>query len=105
MAGAALPGEPTEWQKKMLEAIGVGTAGVNAKLSRSDPMFDWRLVTAVRILCASGEKELGDLDSHQLGSLDASAPREVEVDTLQRDLVLIKRLHILVQYVHISLYF
>ena len=82
MAGAALPGEPSEWQKSMLEAIGVGGAGVNAKLARSDPMFDWRLVTAIRILCASGEQELGDLDSHQLGSMDASAPREVEVSVL-----------------------
>lgn len=74
-----MPGEMSEWQRKMLEAVGVGAAGLPAKLTRCDPMFDWRLVTAVRILCASGEQELGDLDSHQLGSMDASAPREVEV--------------------------
>ena len=68
----------------MLEAVGVGAVAQNAKLSHSDPMFDWRLVTAVRILCASREQELGDLDSYQLGSLDASAPREVEVSVLQK---------------------
>lgn len=54
----------------MLEAIGVGSTRCDVKLAYSSPMFDWRLVAAVRILCASSEKELQDRDLQQLGNLD-----------------------------------
>ena len=79
LAGAALPGETPGWQVDMLKAIGVGTQSCNLQLTRSDPMFDWRLVAAVRILCASSDRDLLGLDTRQLGSLEASLSPDVEV--------------------------
>lgn len=79
LAGAALPQEPPEWQKKMLDAIGITKEGRNIKLARSDPMFDWRLVAAARILSASREQEVQSIDAKQLGDLGAAVPADLEV--------------------------
>lgn len=79
LAGAALPGELADWEKKWLENLGISSTGCNLKLARSDPMFDWRLVAAARVLCASSEQDLQGLDIQQLGHLDTSLQPETEV--------------------------
>ena len=79
LAGVAIPGEPAEWQKLMLKAVGIDGPNCNVKLAYSNPMFDWRLVAAARILCASDFKELQGMDLQQMGQLDVPLPSNVEV--------------------------
>lgn len=82
LAQVALPGDPAPWEKQWLEKLGIGSSGCNMRLARSDPMFDWRLVAAARVLCASNEKDLEGFDKQQLGSLDTQLRPDVEVGPL-----------------------
>ena len=71
--------EPAAWQQSLLENLGAGGAGLNAPLKRSGSMFDWRLVAAVRILCAEKERELRFKKFQQLGDLDKPQAAGIDV--------------------------
>jgi len=79
LAGVGIPGEPEEWQKVMLEGMGADGKGCSVSLAKSDPVFDWRLVAAVRVLCAESEREFEGMDMQRLGALDAPLSDKLEV--------------------------
>ena len=79
LGGVGIPGEPQQWQQTMLEGMGVPAEGRSVNLAKSDPMFDWRLVAAVRVLCAESEGELESVDMQRLGDLNAPLEHKLEV--------------------------
>jgi hypothetical protein len=79
LAGVAMPDAPEEWQNVMLKGVGADGNGCSVSLTRSDPMFDWRLVAAIRVLCAESERDFEGMNMEQLGDLDAPLSDKLEV--------------------------
>jgi len=79
LAGVGIPDKPQQWQREMLERLGAHGNGCSVNLAKREPMFDWRLVAAVRVLCAENEAEFEGVDLQRLGDLNAPLPDKLEV--------------------------
>ena len=82
LAGVGTPQEPMAWQAQVLSKVDALDSGTAVPLTRAGSMFDWRLVAAVRALCASEPQQLEGRDPLQLGDLNWQLADSVEVRVL-----------------------